>query len=190
MDNILKNNQNNQDFSDEYAEALETVPPEVRAFMWSDAFNLLLKNISEAYKFSSNQYDVLRDVVMKTLVGTITPVSRRGALSEAGINNEVQDQVLQTINEEIVSRALTQIEEYKYLNEETVSGEISSDQNDAPSPIQALEAIKQRLSQNTVIASSTRDLSSEKVKEDIKSSSIQNITKPQIDPYRELPDKE
>ena len=189
MDEENIKNQIAEEFSDEYAEALETVPPEVRAFMWSEAFNVLLNKIGEAYKLTANQNDVLRDVVMKTLVGTITPVSRQGILSGAGITNEIQDQVLQTVNEEIISRALTQIQEYNDLNQETETYDDSNAvENTAPSPIQALEAIKQRLSQNTTIASTKRDVSLENL--EVKPSSIQDIAKPSIDPYRELPDKE
>ena len=172
---------------DDYAIALNSVPPEVRAFMWSDVFAIILKVIGDTYKLNDKQREVLKSVAMETLIGTLTPVSRRVRLSDVGIVGETQDGILEAINEEIISRALVQIEEYKELKGSEDTSFIPSEKIEAPSPVQALASIKERLSQPSNIASTKRDYSLEKP--EVPDVSIQKIEKPTIDPYRELPEK-
>ncbi len=181
---------NTTDYVDDYALALDSVPPEVRRFLWSEAFTLIIKATGDTYNLNDAQRDVLKRVVMETIVGTITPVSRRATLSEAGIVGETQEKILEAIDDEIIFRTLVQIQEYNdlYTNKDnlengTVAENLDKTTISAPSPIQALASIKERLSQASTIATTKRDYSVDK------SAPVQDIVKPKIDPYREPPTK-
>lgn len=187
------------DFSDDYAEALDATPKEVRMFIWSEAFNLILTAIAETYHLSESQKEAMKRVAIETLIGTITPISRQIKLSDAGITNELQDKVLEAINEEIVSRALAQVELYNELNEEqpeeapvkTGPSEIATPTVktvDAPSPAEVLASLQDRLTKPSTVAPITRDYSvtrstpATKIIEEAPRS-------PSMDIYREAPEK-
>lgn len=180
-------------FSNDYEEALANTPPEVRAFMWSDAFNFILKAIGDTYKLNDKQRDEVRRVTMETLVGTITPVARQIRLSDAGITGEVQDNVLEAINEEIVSRSLAQIEkvnedtEYEKELKKQEDKVTASDLTNAPSPSQALANIQERLSKPSAIAPITRDYSVSRAPEPT-SKNESPVRAPSMDIYREIPE--
>jgi hypothetical protein len=174
-----------EEFPSDYAEALNSTPTDVRDFMWSDAFEFILKAIGDTYKLNDNQRDVVKRVTMETLVGTITPVSRQIRLSDVGITGELQDNILEAINEEIVSRALGQIELYNELNEEEKE-EVEQEKKDV-SPAQALANIQERLTKPSVVAPITRDYSvSRSAETKIEPEAPRT---PSIDIYREVPEK-
>jgi phage FluMu gp28-like protein len=177
---------------DEYLEALESIPPEVRRFMWSDAFTLILKAIGEAYKLNDSQKETLRQVVMGILTDTTTPIATRAKLSDVGISGELQENILNEINEEIISRVLVQIQEYKdydELTKEVSEGDkVPTPEGPTVSPVQALDNIKQALSQPTSIAPTKRDYSLEKLDTTIKQAPSEPRPKT-MDIYRELPEQ-
>ncbi len=193
MDNYnVKTTIDDQEFIDDYAEALNTVPPEVRAFLWSDVFTIILNVIGDTFKLNDNQKDMVRKVAKETLIGILTPVSRRIMLADVGIVGELQDNILNSINEEIISRALVQVEDYTELyGNKDVSTETSINSNNiisAPSPVQALASIQERLSQASTIAPVKRDYSVEKPGE-ISSGTVTAPKPLAPDPYREMPEE-
>jgi hypothetical protein len=185
---------NEYEETDDYAEALESTPIEVRSFMWSDTFSVILNTISDVYRLNDNQRDVLKSVVMETLVGTITPISRQIKLSDVGITGELQDKVLQSISQEILSRAIVEIdnglatEEDSFFNTENIGSATAEVQ--APSPLQALNSIQERLTKPTTVAPiTTRDYSINK-SEQSTTTHTEMSPKPKImDIYRELPEQ-
>ena len=186
------------EFSDDYAEALDTTPKEVRMFMWSEAFKLILTAIAETYKLTESQKEVVKRVAIETLIGTITPISRQIKLSDAGITNELQDKILEAINEEIVSRALAQVELYNELNEEQIE-EASQKTGpsdvatptvkavNAPSPADVLASIQDRLTKPSTVAPITRDYSVTRATPAVKAPDTPKM--PSMDIYREAPEK-
>lgn len=184
-----------EETSDEYLELLEAVPEEVRRFIWSDAFALIIQTISKAYTLTDQQSVTLKEITLEMLTDTTTPVAIRAKLSEVGILGDFQDTILQTIDEEIISRALAQIK--KYNEEESLLGETPSsetnflvetkknERENAPSPVEALAMIKDRLSKPNTITPTKRDYSNEIVAEPTISEAPTGIKS--VDPYRELP---
>jgi hypothetical protein len=184
MNEELNQTKDIEELSDEYSEALDMVPPEVRAFLWSDAFNIILNVISETYKLNNTQKDVVRNIAKETLIGVLTPVSRRTMLADVGIIGELQENILNAINDEIISRAIVQVENYNELHNNKDS-ELGTDIEvlRAPTPTQALANIQERLSQPKIVTPSKRDYSVEK----INTPTQETLKAPSIDPYRELP---
>jgi hypothetical protein len=178
------------DFVDEYIEALDTIPEEVRQFLWSEAFTLILKAIGETYRLTEEQQKAVRRVVMGIVTDTSTPISRQIELSDAGITGDLQNKVLQAINDEILSRMAAQMEfEDGLLDQENTntSTEIAKTQNvSAPSPLEALAMIKDRLAKPGSITPTKRDYSDTltTTPNTPPATSIKSI-----DPYRELPEK-
>ncbi len=185
----LKTTQNvnvSDDFVDEYSEALSAVPEEVRRFMWSDAFKIIIKAIAKTYNLSEEQSKVVEQIAVETLLEIITPIARQARLSSANITGDLQDAVLQAINEEIVSRALTQIEIQNDLDTEEATAEETTSQAviSAPSPLEALASIQEKLAKPAAIAPIKRDYSLEKP-----AANSTPAQKPTFDIYREVPEK-
>ncbi len=186
------------EFSDDYAEALDATPKEVRMFMWSEAFKLILTAVAETYHLTEAQKEVVKRVTMETLVGTITPISRQIKLSDAGITNELQDKILDAINDEIVSRALVQVELYNELNQEqpeedrvktgpSETANPAAKTIDAPSPADVLASLQDRLTKPSTVAPITRDYSVNRASPIAKTEEAPRS--PSIDIYREAPEK-
>jgi hypothetical protein len=174
-------------FSNDYEEALANTPPEVRAFMWSQAFSFILKAIGDNFKLNDKQRDEVRRVAMETLVGTIAPVARQIRLSDVGVTGEIQDGVLEAINEEIVSRSLAQIEKVTEDIEYEKELKKQEEQDSAPSPSQALANIQERLSKPSTIAPITRDYSVSRPSEPV-TKTESPARAPSMDIYREIPE--
>ncbi len=188
-DQALKTNTDADEvtFSNDYEEALANTPPEVKAFMWSQAFDFILKAIGDTFKLNDKQRDEIKRVTMETLVGTITPVARQIRLSDVGVTGEVQDGVLGAINEEIVSRSLAQIEKVSEDIEYEKELKKQEEQENAPSPSQALANIQERLSKPMAVAPITRDYSVTRPSEPI--TKVESPAKsPSMDIYREIPE--
>jgi hypothetical protein len=118
-------------------------------------------------------------------------------LSDSGIVGENQKNILSTIDQEIISRAVTQIENYKdeetlYQDNQNLDQETPVSINteiQAPSPLQALNSIQERLTKpNTVAPITTRDYSV--TKSEPAALQTDMSPKPKImDIYRELPEQ-
>jgi hypothetical protein len=184
---------NEEEVSDDYLEVLESVPAEVRRFMWSEAFTLIIKTIAKAYKLTDGQKEVLRRVTTQILTNTDTPVLTRTQFADIGITGENQENILKSIEEEIVSRALVQIVKYDdeiELTEEALyetggADHIASTASlEAPSPAQTISIIAERLSKPASITPTKRDLSTPPPKSDL---GVNDLGIKAIDPYRELP---
>lgn len=193
-DELTTIEQNNLEFSDDYLEALEATPVEVRNFMWSEAFTLILTAIGETFKLSDEQREVVKRVTMETLVGTITPIGRRVRLSDAGMMGELQDNILEAINDEIISRALVQVElatekESEVETTDEKDGIGPKDTTDAPSPMQALASIQERLTKPSTLAPITRDYSVSRPETTTPKQNDVANKQPSIDIYRELPEE-
>lgn len=172
---------------DEYLETLESVPEEVRKFLWSDAFTTIVKAISSAHRLTPDQEVVLRDVAIKTLIGDTTPIARRSELGDAGISGDLQESILDAINEELISRAIFQVEEYKNLN---IDENPTREQGiSAPSPAQALANIKERLTKPSTVAPITRDYSVTRSPDSSLPKVDPSTRAPSMDIYREIPEK-
>ncbi|MEK7106296.1 MAG: hypothetical protein AAB895_02980 [Patescibacteria group bacterium] len=191
-DEIKTTEDNKEDFTDDYAVALDNTPEEVRNFIWSEAFKLILKAIGDTYRLNDEQRDVVRRVTIETLIGNITPIARQIRLSDVGMTGELQDNILEAINDEVISRALVQIEltnqeesQAQELEQESKSG--PSENMSAPSPAQALANIQERLTKPSTVAPITRDYSvsrnTESTPKDESSSRA-----PSMDIYREIPE--
>ena len=186
MDDTELQNYITDEVTDEYSDALEAVPAEVRRFMWSDAFKTIITTIGKAAKLDGRQTEIVKEIAIETLMETITPIARRAKLSSVGIDQELQDTILEAINDEIVSRALNQVEIETDLSVvESIENKIELQENtDAPSPTEALLSIQERLSKPTAIAPIKRDYSLEKP-----AANSTPAQKPTFDIYREVPEK-
>ncbi len=168
----------------ELQEALLNTPEEVQSFMWSDAFGYIIDTAEKVIPLSKEEKSDMKIAAYKILLRTSTMEKTGEEMVQKGIDKEKVLKILYIIDTQIVTGAKNIMSYTDEENTTTESGEVL-----APSPIQAMAMIKDRLTGPSSIAPTKRDYSAEKVAEPAISSapttSIRNI-----DPYRELPEKE
>jgi hypothetical protein len=169
----------------ELQEALLLVPEEVQEFMWSDAFEYILDAGEKVIPLSKDEKDKTRQTAYDLLLQMTTMEKAAEKLVAGGIDKEKTIKILYFIDTEILTRAKNLIE-----NENDINAQIEElNKVEAPSPMQAMASIQERLTKPTTVAPITRDYS-------VTRSLEQNTPKvesaprpPSMDIYREVPDK-
>ncbi len=151
---------NTQQYTDEitsFEEALASTPEEVRRFIWSEAFDIILDAITATYQLNAQQSAAVRTVAIETVIGIGTSAEKAVTLFNTGISDDTAEQVFAVIKNEIVDRAVAQAELYQGYDVDTQETSPVAPNSDV------LSTLGSRLSQSSVIAPPTkRDYSLDK----------------------------
>jgi hypothetical protein len=173
----------------ELQEALLNIPEEVRSFIWSDAFGYIIDTAEKVIPLSKEEKTSMKLAAYKILLRTSTMEKLGEEMVQEGIDKEKVLKILYIIDTQIVTTAKNIIENSTEEEDQRPSPESNTDSTQAPSPIQAMAMIKDRLTGPSSIAPTKRDYSAEKVADPTVTSTPTTSIR-SIDPYRELPEKE
>ena len=171
-----------------FNKALETTTVEIRDFLFSDTYPKLITAIATQFAFSEEKKKILDDVVFETLIGNIDEEEAQEKLSSLGLTDEDGSKLVAYIDYYFITPSIEKASENDDEEQEGLSPTNPPIIQSAPSPIQALEMIKERLAKPSASISlpTKRDYSEESI-EKIATPAPQGIKS--IDPYRELPEK-
>lgn len=175
---------------DNIEENIKDLPEEVSDFIFLGALDSVLEEICLFIKDEKEKLLIKNDITF-FLLGSLEPEILNSHINSLNIPEEDKTKIKELFQEKIISELSLLIEVHQEMegsSTEEKSIDINQVPGDAPTPTQALESIKERLSQSTKIAPTKRDYSLEKTEDS--APSVQNISKPSIDPYREIPEKE
>jgi hypothetical protein len=168
-----------------FNKALETTPIEIRDFLFSEAYTKLINAVAKQFTLSEEKKVVLDDVVFETIIGNINGEDAQEKLASLGLAEEDGSKLLAYIDYYFLTPSIEEISENTNENQKENSGASLLNSQMAPSPLEALTMIKDRLSKPNTITPTKRDYSNELVAEPTTSEAPTNIKS--IDPYRELP---
>ncbi|MCC7436716.1 hypothetical protein IT402_02495 [Candidatus Nomurabacteria bacterium] len=171
---------------EKFENALANTPEEVRSFLWSDTYQNILNALQKKFSLSDEQKSIINDIIFGSLTKTITESKVEESVEKIVLDEEKKTELLSYVFYYFIEPSIQKTEEIFELEKKEESDQETT--SFAPSPAQALESIKERLSQSVKIAPVKRDYSLEKSSGE--STQSQNIVKPSIDPYREIPDKD
>lgn len=159
------------------AAALQNVPAEVEDFMWSDAFTIIIDAVQETLGLTEDQKKRVRIASYDILTGlkTMEDISKDFSVDTPP---ELVAKILYAIDSEIITRA-ENITEFYTENPDESEQSIQS----APSPADVLARLNQTLTKPATIAPVKREYSAPTT------APSEPITKPSVDPYREIPEK-
>lgn len=170
---------------DKFETALANTPEEVRKFLWSEPYKNLLLAIQKKFELSNEQKGSVDAIIFESLTGTGDEKSIEQKAGELRLEEAKQDELLSYIFHYFIEPSINKTEEVFELEKRPEdSGEKVID---APTPIQALASIKERLSQTSSIAPTKRDYSVERP--ETSSTQADKAAKPIFDIYREPPTK-
>ncbi len=179
-----------EDLINKIEENSKDLPEEVSDFMFFGPLDLVLEKICLLINNEEEKVLIKNDITF-FLLGSVEIETLNSHIESLKTTEENRGEIKRIFQEDIISEILLLLEVNQEMEGSSLESlEVNSDQNtqQAPSPAQALESIKERLSQSTKITPTKRDYSMEKAENS--NPSVQNITKPTIDPYREIPEKE
>lgn len=169
----------------ELQEALLLVPEEVQDFMWSDAFEYILDAGEKVIPLSTEEKELTRQTAYDLLLQTTTIEKAGEKFVEGGMEKEKAVKILYFIDTEILKRARN-IMQY----EDDINAQIADlDKVEAPSPMQAMANIQERLTKPMTVAPITRDYSITHVPQPITPKVDVAPASSSMDIYREVPDK-
>jgi hypothetical protein len=163
-------------------EGFSLIPEEVQSYIYGATFTKAFNTLCVEKNLSQNDRDKLEVALFDYLAQAETEESLLKTISSISPTPEVNQAIITWIITYVTTPIFSLIVNKEAQEEDGDVQESTENQPtslSAPSPTQALASIKDRLSQNTVIAPTKRDYSVEKT---------QNTSSaPTIDPYRELP---
>lgn len=165
-------------------EGFGLIPEEVQSYIYGATFTKAFNTLCVEKKLSQNDRDTLEVALFDYLAQAKTEESLLKTVSSISPTPEVNQAIITWVITYVTTPIFSLIVNKEAQEEDEDAGESIENQStplSAPSPTQALASIKDRLSQNTVIAPTKRDYSIEK--------SEGSVSTPIIDPYRELPEK-
>lgn len=163
---------------EEFETALDTIPEEVRKFLWSDNYQGLLSVLVKKFGLSDAQKKVVDNIIFDTIAGILDDEEEETEkrLTEAGITDEKQGELIAYIYKYFIDPSAKEAEQAAELEEDT---SITTPETTAPSPTDVIKSIQGQFSAPTPIAPAAREQQPEKQPET-------GIKK--IDPYREMPE--
>jgi hypothetical protein len=168
----------------DFEEALLLVPEEVQDFMWSDAFEYILDTAEKVIPLSKDEKDSMRRAAYDLLINLSDIETTGERLVSGGIDKEKVVKILYIIDTEILAAAKN-IMEY----EDDITNQISKlNEGSAPSPMQALASIQERLTKSSTVAPITRDYSVTRATE-VAQKTDSAPKAPSMDIYREIPEE-
>jgi hypothetical protein len=176
----------NEEEIDTIEESFENIPEEVKRYIYSTAFLNTFQKLCSEKGLTPEESNALKTSLFSYLAQIDTEESLIETINKISKSPEINQQIISWVTTNVTDKILELTTE-TLLNQED-GLDINTEESSAPSPTQAMESIKDRLSQNTKITPTKRDYSMEKAENS--TPSVQNITKPSVDPYRELPEKE
>lgn len=160
--------------------ALEDLPEEVSEFMFQGDLDAVIEEVSSLLESPDEKKRIANDLTF-FLLGTTTKDELDTLINTLTTSPEKKLQVQSIIQEKIINEL-----EYRLSTEEEVIQNTSIEKSvSAPSPVEALAMIKDRLSKPNTITPTKRDYSNELVAEPTISEAPTGIKS--VDPYRELP---
>jgi hypothetical protein len=169
----------------ELQDALLLVPEEVQDFMWSDAFQFILDTAEKVILLSKEERASMQRAAYNLLLQMTNMEKVAAEMTSEGIDKEKVVKMLYVIENEILIGSKNIMSEAEEENAAITEAPEQSSALKAPSPVEALAMIKDRLSKPNTITPTKRDYSNEIVAEPTTSEAPTNIKS--IDPYRELP---
>lgn len=180
MDNETKNIQQYDDF-------IENTPIEIRTFLWSDAFTILVKGVAKACKLTDEQTIALKDILFDIIIGYTGEAEVRNKLNEIKVPQATQEKLFALAYETIINPAVELAQDAYEIKANEIKEKPAEpetpEQTETPESIIkkdiVLENITQKIKQTAVIAPTKRDYSIE--------SNKQTTAPAHTDPYREIP---
>lgn len=167
--------------SQEIDDAFLTTPDEVKNYLVSNEYELILLGIAEALSLTPEQTDELRYVSYELVLQTMGPEEGAQALVENDLfSKELATKAIFGINQEILSRIETILRDIQ----ETDSGEPTKEVGgtpSAPSPKELLSRLNETLTKPAFTIPVQREYGVQK------SAETSVLTKTP-DPYREIPE--
>lgn len=165
--------------------ALANIPEEVQDFMWSDAFTLLIDALQKTTGVTDIQKDIIRIEICELLLG-IKGIPEVAKELSKDMTTETVAQVLYIIDSEFITRAENLTEFYTKDPEEDPFSDIEnkntllnhlSQSFTTPTTLPPVKRVYADIPGTQTGSSAPKPLSE-----------TLPVSKPSIDPYRELPD--
>jgi hypothetical protein len=184
-----------------FEEAFSSAPMEVADFISDPYFDLIIEAMEETIPLEKNQVSIVRTGACEIALGMKSMNQfAKECLEQNLFTSEVMAKTLYAIDQEILERVFTILEEKDIEDKEKeslleekaelggTSTKLKTEQ--APSPLQALNSIQERLTKPTIVTPiTTRDYSINK-SEQPTTTQTEMSPKPKImDIYRELPEQ-
>ncbi len=157
---------------EEFEEKIPLLPDEVKRFLYKGGFKSAIGTLSKTFSLTNEQIKTLENALFVVIVGVQQKESLIQTCKLFGFSENQKKEFVSLCEKEIFEPL------FELTNYEIVDGTLEIQ---APTPLEALASIKDRLSQNAVVTPIARDYSLEK------SQAPDNTPRSTIDPYRELP---
>jgi hypothetical protein len=84
-----------QEYIDTYEEAIDVAPPEVRDFLWSDAFKGIIEGFKKEFSLTEAQAATVSEIMHDAVLGLAKEDESVQKMTDAGISDETQDKIIQ-----------------------------------------------------------------------------------------------
>lgn len=175
---------------EQYQTLLETTPQEVRDFLYSENYEKMVGLVAK--NFSITDTKKLSDIIFDIVIGAADEEETLTKVASLGVPEEKKIELFQYVNSFFLQPLLlhtlgiAELEKTELAEtEESVQPEKNVAQAIAVSPLEAIQSIKERLSQKTVVPPIARDYSIEKPSAPTLNTPEQKTP----DPYREIPER-
>jgi hypothetical protein len=161
----------------EITDAFASIPEEVKDFIISNDFTVIITTIQKALSLTDEQTNLLKYGAQELLMKAATMEDLVKRWQQKGISDELIAKMLYTIHQEILVRAANITD---FFTEEIDESNIENQQPSAPSPSDILATLKERLQEAKVVTPTSR---TQGIQPQVPKSSTASI-----DPYREMPE--
>jgi hypothetical protein len=170
----------------EFQDALDAMPEEVRDYMWSPAFDYAIDVAEKVIELTPQEKEYVRDISYDLLMRLINMETAAKTLLEKRVIPEKVSKIMYYIDQEIIQSAINLVNYYGDATE--IAQRDSGEVNTVEEPQNTLlSKVSQSLTAPTTVAPLKRTYSSS---EPIATQPPKAPdTKPTIDPYREIPEK-
>lgn len=186
-------------FTEKYDRHIAETPEEVRKFLWSKGFQVLVAKLSSFHKLTNAQADILKQAIFDNLIQINSSEETADILkNRADIHPSIVEQLMVDINALFIEPSAQEVE--------NTLAEQAEDETSEPEPLPPLDIpleipqapkeepisslLGARITGQGVVTPSVRDHTIDKIQSDSELPQVPQAPRSSsIDPYRELPDK-
>lgn len=177
----------NNELEQKVDNTIEDLPEEVSDFMFGGQLDDVVSEISTLIEKPEEKLKIENDITF-FLLGITSAQELNIHIDNLSITEEHRDKIKTIIQEKVANEIALIMEVHEEMDSPNLTTE-SVDSSNAPSPLQAMASIQERLTKPTTVAPITRDYSVTRAPETSTPKVDMAPRTPSMDMYREAPDK-